>query len=296
MSDEVPDSQSGNRSWFERLSQFFDSTPSTREDVADFLRSIRGRGILDPETMHIMEGAMQMAELKVRDVMTARAQMVSIRGGDKLTDFLPLLIESAHSRIPVLGEDDDEVLGILLVKDLLYLLADPTQLASFDVSSLLRAAPLVPESKRLDALLHDFRDKRFHMALVVNEYGSVAGLVTIEDVLEQIVGEIEDEHDTDEDEFIIQDNADGSAECAGLTPIEDFNEHFASTLSDEEFDTIGGLVLQKFGRLPAAGESVALGEFLFTVLDTDGRIIKTLSVTRQGANHDSSTTNPEERT
>ena len=294
MPEDVSDSSPG-RSWLDRISQFFGSSPTSREDLVELMRSARDREVIDSETLGIVEGALEMADMKVRDVMIPRTQMVAIRAASHPREFLPSIIESAHSRFPVLGDDPDEVIGILLAKDLLALIVDPARMDRFSIKDHLRQALIIPESKRLDSLLRDFRISRNHMAIVVNEYGGVAGLVTIEDVLEQIVGEIEDEHDIDEDDYLIKELGDGEYTIKALMPVEDFNEHFDSKLSEEEFDTIGGLVLQQFGRLPARDESVEFGGFSFTVLSADSRTIRLLHVTPVGSANDTEARNGDDR-
>lgn len=294
MPEDVSDSSPG-RSWLDRISQFFGNSPTSREDLVELMRSARDREVIDSETLGIVEGALEMADMKVRDVMIPRTQMVVIRAASHPREFLPSIIESAHSRFPVLGDDPDEVIGILLAKDLLALIVDPARMDRFSIKDHLRQALIIPESKRLDSLLRDFRISRNHMAIVVNEYGGVAGLVTIEDVLEQIVGEIEDEHDIDEDDYLIKELGDGEYTIKALMPVEDFNEHFDSKLSEEEFDTIGGLVLQQFGRLPARDEAVEFGGFRFTVLSADSRTIRLLHVTPVGSANDTEARNGDDR-
>lgn len=278
MPEETPDNGSG-RTWLERISHFFSGEPSSRTELLELMRSMKEREVIDTDTLGIIEGALQVAEMQVREIMIPRAQMISIRASGNPRDFLPTIIECAHSRFPVLGDDPDEVLGILLAKDLLPLALDPSRMERFNIKDHLRQALIIPESKRLDSLLRDFRVSRHHMAIVVNEYGGVAGVVTIEDVLEQIVGEIEDEHDVEEDDYLIKDLDNHEYTVKALTPIEDFNEYFGSRLSDDEFDTIGGLVMKQFGRLPNRNESVQLDGFRFTVLSADGRTIRLLQVT-----------------
>ena len=192
--------------------------------------------------------------------------------------FLPTIIDCAHSRFPVLGDDPDEIIGILLAKDLLALILEPAHMERFVIKDHVRSAMVVPESKRLDSLLREFRITKNHMAIVVNEYGGVAGLVTIEDVLEQIVGEIEDEHDIDDDDYLIKDLEGDDFTVKAITPIDEFNEHFKTQYRDDEFDTIGGLVMQAFGHLPQREESVDMGNLRFTVLSADGRTIRLLRV------------------
>lgn len=279
--DDYSDTDS-SRSWLERVGQFFSSTPGDRSELLNQMRSLRDTHIIDGDTLGIIEGAIGVSDMQVREIMIPRSQMVSIKASDSPQDFLPTIIESAHSRFPVLGEDPDEVVGILLAKDLLPLILDPARMSRFSIKDHTRSAMVVPESKRLDSLLREFRITRNHMAIVVNEYGGVAGLVTIEDVLEQIVGEIEDEHDTEDDDHAIKQLNNNEYTVKALTPIDDFNAHFRTHFSDEEFDTIGGLVLQAFGYLPDRDESVTLDNYTFTVLSANGRTIRLLRVTPPG--------------
>ncbi|MED5389569.1 MAG: transporter associated domain-containing protein [Pseudomonadota bacterium] len=292
MSDDYSDNGT-SRSWLERVGQFFSSTPGDRSELLDMMRSMRDSHVIDGDTLGIIEGAICVADMQVREIMIPRTQVVSIKASSDPRDFLPTIIECAHSRFPVLGDDPDEVIGILLAKDLLPLILDPARMDRFAIKDHIRSAMVVPESKRLDSLLREFRISRNHMAIVVNEYGGVAGLVTIEDVLEQIVGEIEDEHDVEEDDYLIKDLNHDEYTVKALTPIDDFNEHFQCQFSDEEFDTIGGLVMQKFGRLPGRDESVELDGYRFTVLSADGRTIRLLRVTPPGENQDVAATEVE---
>lgn len=276
---DTPPSSNG-RSWLERLTQLFSTDPEDRDDLLEVIKSARDDGLLDIDTYGIIEGALEVAELRASDIMVPRAQMITLKLTDAPQDFLPIIISSAHSRFPVLGEDADEVVGTLLAKDLLPLALDHDLYERFHLKDHLRPAFVIPESKRLDSLLRDFRANRNHMAVVVNEYGGLSGLITIEDVLEQIVGDIEDEHDTDEDDFAIRDDGNGSFTLTALTPIEDFNEFFGSRLDEDDFDTIGGLVIQHFGRLPERGEQILFDGFHFTVLAANGRVIRLLNVER----------------
>ena len=293
MSDDYSDNGTG-RSWLERVGQFFSSTPGDRSELLDLMRSMRDSDVIDGDTLGIIEGAICVADMQVREIMIPRSQMVSIKASSDPRDFLPTIIDCAHSRFPVLGDDPDEVIGILLAKDLLPLILEPARMDRFAIKDHIRSAMVVPESKRLDSLLREFRISRNHMAIVVNEYGGVAGLVTIEDVLEQIVGEIEDEHDIEEDDYLIKDLDNEEYTVKALTPIDDFNEHFNCEFSDEEFDTIGGLVMQKFGRLPGRDESVELNGYQFTVLSADGRTIRLLRVTPPGEQQDDNIANEAE--
>ena len=287
MSDDYSDNGT-SRSWLERVGQFFTSTPGSRDGLLDLMRSMRDSDIIDGDTLGIIEGAICVSEMQVREILIPRSQMVSIRASDDPRDFLPTIIDCAHSRFPVLGDDPDEIIGILLAKDLLALILEPARMERFVIKDHVRSAMVVPESKRLDSLLREFRITKNHMAIVVNEYGGVAGLVTIEDVLEQIVGEIEDEHDIDDDDYLIKDLEGDDFTVKAITPIDEFNEHFKTQYRDDEFDTIGGLVMQAFGHLPQREESVDMGNLRFTVLSADGRTIRLLRVAPLDADGDTS--------
>jgi magnesium and cobalt transporter len=276
MNDDQPSREPVQRSWLERLSQVLLGEPRDREELVRLLRDAEQRQVLESDALAMIEGVLQVSSLRVRDVMVPRAQMVAVERDAALEQMLPVVVESAHSRFPVIGENRDEVVGILLAKDLLAYCAEGRRQA-FNVRDILRPAVFIPESKRLNVLLRDFRAKRNHMAIVVDEYGGVAGLVTIEDVLEQIVGEIADEHDVDEDTYIVR-YEEGAYRVKALTPIEDFNDYFGSRFEDQEFDTVGGLVLHGFGHLPAVGESLVLGPFQFKVLHADSRRVHLLEV------------------
>lgn len=265
---------SGSRSWLERIGRAFGSEPRSREDLIELLREVTESGLIESETLAMIEGALEVDELQVRDVMIPRSQMVVIPQGSTLEDILPIIIESGHSRFPVVGEDRDEIQGTLLAKDLLRLVTrdDPVTL-----SDLIRTPVIIPESKRLNVLLREFRVNKNHMAIVVDEYGGVSGLITIEDVLEEIVGDIDDEHDADAVEDIERLQA-GRYLVQALTPIEDFNETLDTEFSDDEFDTIGGLVVAEFGRLPVIDESVVIGGWKFTVTAADDRRLHAMTV------------------
>ena len=281
MPDEQGDSSPG-RSIIERISRIFSNEPESRDDLLALMHTMRDRDIIDPDTLGIIEGAVQVADMPVREIMIPRNQMISIRSDCPPREFLPVIIECAHSRFPVVGDTPDEVLGILLAKDLLGLALDPSRMERFSIKDHVRQALVIPESKRLDSLLRDFRISRNHMAIVVNEYGGIAGLVTIEDVLEQIVGEIEDETDIDEEDYLIKELADNEYTVKALTPVSEFNEYFESELDDDEFDTVGGLVMKHFGRLPERNENIEFDGFDFTVLSADGRTIRLLRVSPLG--------------
>ncbi|SEA88644.1 HlyC/CorC family transporter [Marinobacterium iners] len=268
-----------SKSWLEKLAQAFSDEPRSREDVREILQQACESGILDNDAHGIIEGAIQVTEMQVRDVMIPRSQMTMVQVNQTPREFLPVIISSAHSRFPVCGENPDEVLGILLAKDLLPYMLEGT-LDQFDIRQCLRKATFIPESKRLNVLLNEFRGTRNHMAIVVDEYGGIAGLITIEDVLEQIVGEIEDEHDAEEDDGNIKPFDDNGYLVKALTPIEDFNAYFDVGFSDDEFDTIGGIITQHFGHLPAKDENIVIEGFNFKVLSADNRRLRLLQVTR----------------
>jgi magnesium and cobalt transporter len=265
------------RSWLDRISSALSGEPTTRDDLVELLRDAQADGLIASDTLRMMEGAISVSDLSVADVMVPRAQMVSLAVETRFLDLLKQVVESGHSRFPVHGEDKDEILGILLAKDLLRgVVADN---GPGSIRELLRPAVLIPESKKLNVLLREFRQTRNHMAIVIDEYGGVAGLITIEDVLEEIVGEIDDEHDDAEDvTTLIAAQADGQYVVDALTPISDFNERFQADFDDDEYDTIGGLVTAAIGHLPEAGEELTLGRFTFRVARADARRLHALHV------------------
>jgi len=275
--DHSTKSQEPKKSWLEKITQAFHAEPKNSEDVREFLRQAQDNHLLDNIAFNIIEGAIEISDLQVRDVMIPRLQMTVVKESDTPDQFLPLVIESGHSRFPVIGDNPDEVIGILLAKDLLPLILS-NNAEKFKVKDVLRAATVIPESKRLTQLLNEFRTNRYHMAVVVDEYGGISGLITIEDVLEEIVGEIEDEFDTDEEDAFIRPIENGQTLVDALTPIEDFNEHFNLGFSDDEFDTIGGIVMKHFGRLPSRNESIEIANLKFKVLTSDKRRIRILQV------------------
>jgi magnesium and cobalt transporter len=275
-----PGSTSGpaHRTWWDRLGHLFSGEARNRDELLDELRAAQTNGLLSVDTLTMVEGAIKVTELSVDDVMVPRAQIVMIAAESTLPDILAAVVESGHSRFPVHGEDKDEILGILLAKDLLKFFGNGTD---FDIRAILRPAVLIPESMRLNVLLAEFRLSRNHMALVVNEYGGVAGLITIEDVLEQIVGEIDDEHDDEEEPVLMYAQPGGDWLVSALTPIEDFNEQTGAAFSDEEYDTVGGLVTSEFGHLPEVDEEVAIDDYLFHVTQADDRRVQQFRVIRQ---------------
>lgn len=264
MNDGRPSSQS----WVRKLSNLF-LEPQDQEQLIELIRSASERHILDSEALSIVEGALSVSQMQARDIMLPRSQVVMVSRDAPAEETLKLVIETAHSRFPVIDDDRDDVIGILLAKDLLAAVVSSGDF-KFDLRELLRPAVFIPESKRLNVLLREFRARRNHMAIVVDEYGGVAGIVTIENVLEQIVGEIEDEHDFDDDAPILQRN-ENTYTVKALTTVEDFNEHFETEWSDEDFDTVGGYVMNQFGHLPQRGEQITIDRYQFTVLRADNR-------------------------
>ena len=265
-------SNASHKSWMDRLSHFLTGEPQDKADLIELLREARNSKLIDGEALAMIEGVLQVSEMRVRDIMIPRVQMVVLPRDAELDTIYPLVIESAHSRFPVIGEDRSEIVGILLAKDLL---ANCRHEQNLLVQDVLRPVRFVPESKRLNVLLNEFRANRSHMAIVVDEYGTAAGLVTIEDVLEQIVGEIEDEHDFSDEEYIFCRNA-NEYTLKAITPIDEFNEYFSTEFGSEEFDTVGGLIGHHLGHVPARGEKVRLGRFKFSVLRADTRRVHLL--------------------
>jgi magnesium and cobalt transporter len=266
-----------DKSWIEKIAQVFSAEPKTRHDLLEILRVAKSNDLIDNDAVNIIDGAMKVSEMQVREIMVPRTQMNVIKADQPLSELLPQIIDSAHSRYPVIGENTDEILGVLLAKDLLPQILN-NDADNFDIRTLLRKATAVPESKRLNVLLREFRENRNHMAIVIDEYGGVAGLVTIEDVLEEIVGEIEDETDLEPDTFITK-LAENDYIIKALTPIEEFNETFKTNFNDEEFDTIGGIILQNFGHLPRRNEITTIDDYDFKVLNADNRQVHLLRMT-----------------
>jgi magnesium and cobalt transporter len=281
MKDEPPSTFSTFKKWLERARNALCFYPSDRQQLTQLLRKLEARNLIEPDTLTTLEGAMQASEMQVRDIMVPRAEMVVVEEDADPGDFLPILIESSHSRFPVMDEKRNQVVGILLAKDILSYLANPER-GPFDLKDVIRPPLFVPESKRLNVLLREFRNSHSHMAIVVDEYGGVAGLVSIEDVIEQIVGEIEDEHDVADESYIKRHRQDQFIVKA-RTPVEDFNEYFHTAFQDDEYDTIGGLVLKAFGHLPVRRETIEAHGFRFEVLRADQRRIHLLRVTRLAA-------------
>ena len=287
MNDESPTpDKEQKRSWLERLGQALQGELKDRDQLVEVLHEAQRNAVIDYDALTMIEGVIGVSEMQVRDIMIPRAQMVVVERDADLKVILQTVVESAHSRFPAVGENRDEVIGILLAKDLLPYFLDGED-SRFNLRDILRPAVFIPESKRLNVLLKEFRASRNHIAIVVDEYGGVAGMVTIEDVLEQIVGEIEDEHDVEEDAYIFE-HRNEEYTVKAITPIEDFNDYFQTNFSDEEFDTIGGLVMNGFGHMPKRGEKLDLGDFRFKVLRASNRQINLLQVSHREAEAESS--------
>lgn len=279
MSDDNPHSTNGSpkKNWFGQILEHFKGEPQNKEELSDLISNAEERDVIDPQTKEMIEGVMGVSDMRVRDIMIPRAQMITIDIEQSVEQFLPLMLESAHSRFPVISEDKDHIEGVLLAKDLLaYAFNDDKH---FVLKNNIREAIIVPESKKVDVLLKEFRQQRYHMAIVVDEYGGVSGLLTIEDILELIVGEIEDEYDDDidENEYIRPLNK-STYSVKALTPVEDFNTFFESDFNQEESDTIGGVLLRAFGHMPETGEKVEVGNIQFEVTNSDKRRLLQLKV------------------
>ena len=281
MNDKPPSTNGNGRTGlFSRVLRAIKGEPWSREEIQNLLQ--QSEDVFDPEEQDMLAGVLEVAETQVREVMVPRSQMVVIERDQGLSEMLDIIVESGHSRFPVIGEDRDEVLGVLLAKDLLHHFMGGAD-GDLQIDRYIRTLSVIPESKRLNALLKEFRDSHNHMAIVVDEYGGVSGLLTIEDVLEEIVGEIDDEHDQEEAEFIHADQDKNGRPCfsvRALTRIEDFNDYFESEFADDQYDTIGGLVMHELGRLPRRGESLDFEGFNFLVTKADRRRIDSLQVQR----------------
>ncbi|AXR06094.1 CNNM family magnesium/cobalt transport protein CorC [Salinimonas sediminis] len=280
MSDDNPHSTNGSasKSWLDRIKLTFSGEPQSKEELVEVITDAEQREVIDPQTREMIEGVIGVNEMRVRDIMIPRTQMTTIDINQKVEEFLPIMLESAHSRFPVISEDKDHIEGILLAKDLLAYMFNSEK--EFHLREVIRQVVIVPESKRVDVLLKEFRQQRYHMAIVVDEYGGVSGLVTIEDILELIVGEIEDEYDTEEDGTQdIRPLNKYTYSVKALTPVEDFNSFFETSFSEEEADTIGGIVLKAFGHMPATSEEIAIGDINFKITHSDKRRLVQLKVT-----------------
>lgn len=275
MNEESSHKSLHHKSWMERLSHLLHPEPQNKKELLDFLNDAAERQLIDEQALSMIKGVMEITQMKVRDIMIPRSKMIVIENEDTSEELLEKIKHSGHSRFPVTGENKDTVIGTLLAKDLIDI---DVKDKDFDLFHYIRSATFVPESKRLDVLLKEFRQKRSHMAVVIDEYGQVAGLVTIEDVLEEIVGEIEDEHDQEELDTIIKKIAENKFIVPGLTPIEDFNAFFDCQLEEDEFDTIGGLITHHLGHMPIVGEQVVFNRFHFKVIQAEKRRVRMLEL------------------
>lgn len=282
-SNQKSNQKASQKNWLDWLSNAFTVEPQDRQQLLDILKDAQQRNLLDPYALTMIEGVFEVADEQVRDVMIPRSQMIVVNEDDSLENALATIVPSGHSRFPVIGDNRDEVVGILLAKDLLHDFSKND--GKLNLRDIARPAVFIPESKRLNTLLREFRSNRNHMAIVVDEYGGVAGLVTIEDVLELIVGEIDDEHDTDEGAMIRPQGGDRFLVNA-LTEVEEFNEYFQTKFDEEEFDTVAGIILGQLEHMPKRGETVIINGFEFKVLSADSRRIHRLAVTRIGAQDD----------
>ena len=277
MTDDQSNLDLNPKSWIDKITQVFSDEPTDTKSLLELLRNAEQDQVLDADALGIIEGALQVSSMQVRDIMIPRSQLVNVSAKLPPNEIIELVTKASHSRFPVTGKNVDNVIGILLAKDLLPLILKE-ETGKLDIKDVVRPATFVPESKRLNVLLKEFRETRQHMAIVIDEYGSVSGAVTIEDVLEQIVGEIEDEYDVDDESHIKKFDEENYIVKA-LTPVDEFNEYFGTQFSDQEFTTLGGLVLQQIGHIPERGETINIGPFLVTVLNADSRQIKLLKVT-----------------
>ena len=277
MGDDNPHSRSGStaKSWLERIAAIFTAEPQDLSDLEEVFVEANARQLIDNDTKGMLQGVLEISKMRARDIMVPRTQMATIDIDQPLAEFLPILLENNHSRYPVVNEDKDHIEGILIVKDILQYALKPD--TDWQLKDLLRPAVIIPESKRVDALLKEFRQKRYHMAIVVDEYGGVSGLITIEDILEQIVGDIEDEHD-DEEGSDIRKLGSHVFLVSALTPLDEFNESFGTKFDEEEASTIGGIVLHAFGHMPVKGETLELGGLTFKVNKANSRRLVQLQV------------------
>jgi len=265
------------KSWLDKLISAFSAEPKSRDELLNIIKDAAANKVLDQEAYSIIEGALEVADQQVREIMIPRSHMVVVKVDESPEQFLTKIITSGHSRFPVIDDSIDDVKGILLAKDLLPLILGGKD--EFKLEDIIRPATIIPESKRLNILLREFRENRYHMALVIDEYGGISGLVTIEDILEEIVGEIEDETDDDNSDAFIRKVSNQDYIIKALTPIEDFNEHFKAALSEDEFDTIGGILMHAFGHLPQRNETTVIADYDFRVLYADSRQIHLLRMT-----------------
>ncbi len=273
------DNGGSTKGWLDRIYNVFTGEPQNQKQLLDLLKNLQSHQLLGVDELNMIEGVLQVDDMQVRDIMIPRGQMVVLDHEDTIEEIIQKITDSGHSRFPVIDDDKDDVVGILLAKDLLQLSLNQSQ--EFEINEYIRPASFIPESKRLNVLLKEFRVNRSHMAMIVDEYGGVSGLITIEDVLEQIVGKIDDEHDEDE-EIDIQPHGSNRYSVRALTPLPEFNEYFDTEYESEDIETIGGLLLRQFGRLPERGESIALDNLTFKVLNADSRQVHLYQVIDNG--------------
>ena len=277
MADDQFSSDSGRESWIDKIKALFGAKTIDKKGLIDQLRLAQEEKIIDVDALSIIEGALQVGDMQVREIMIPRPQIAMLTTKSSLEEILQIVTEAAHSRFPVIGENSDDVIGILLAKDLIPLLLAKNNSKRFNIKDIVRPVTFIPEYKRLNVLLKEFRENRNHMAIVIDEYGGLAGAVTIEDILEQIVGEIEDEYDVDDEDYIK--TTDGESYIVkALTPLDEFNDYFHSNLSSEEMGTIGGILLNQFGHIPSRNERIGIGPYIFTILNADGRQIRLIEV------------------
>ncbi len=266
------------KKWLKRFTSLFSNEPEDRDALIEILRNSEHRNLLDADALLMVEGALHVSEIQVRDIMIPRVQMIVIEHDAAPEEILSVVVESGHSRFPVIGDTNDEIVGILIAKDLLHYYANPKK--NFDIKDMMRATVFIPESKRLNVLLREFRTSRNHMAIVIDEFTAVAGLVTIEDVIEEIIGEIEDEHDFEDDETNINTHDNDRYTVKALTTINEFNDYFETDIDDDGYETVGGLVINTFGHLPKRGETIDFMDFNIKVVKADKRRVHLLLITR----------------
>jgi len=277
MADDQFSNDPDEKSWIDKIKTIFGSQVSDKKDLVDQLRLAQEEKIIDVDALSIIEGALQVGDMQVREIMIPRPQIAMLNTKSSLEEILQIVTETAHSRFPVTGENSDDIIGILLAKDLIPLLLEKNSSKRFNIKDIVRPVTIIPEYKRLNVLLKEFRENRNHMAIVIDEYGGLAGAVTIEDILEQIVGEIEDEYDVDDEDYIK--TSDGESYIVkAITPLDEFNEYFHSNFTSDEMGTIGGILLNQFGHIPSRNERIGIGPYVFKILNADGRQIRLIEV------------------
>jgi magnesium and cobalt transporter len=277
MADDQFSSDPDDKSWIDKIKNLFGAQVADKKDLVDQLRLAQEEQIIDGDALSIIEGALQVGDMQVREIMIPRPQIAMLNTKSSLEEILQIVTETAHSRFPVTGENSDDVIGILLAKDLIPLLLEKNTSKRFNIKDIVRQVTFIPEYKRLNVLLKEFRENRNHMAIVIDEYGGLAGAVTIEDILEQIVGEIEDEYDVDDEDYIKTTGGE-SYIVKAITPLDEFNEYFHSNFTSEEMGTIGGILLNQFGHIPSRNERIGIGPYVFKILNADGRQIRLIEV------------------